>query len=338
MKYSIIIPILILVTLSVALANIEMPVDNELKKEMLPIKIKASDISIKQEIEPEIQAEQEVQPERTLASKSSSKSSLKKKELEQYAGPIEIDFSPETDIQLTTNYHYWPSGILIEILQDEGELEMLNLDVFFNEGYLDMEYEIDDIVGGGYVEMENGTLAYSIYISSKDEEENQYTLFYSILESTISQYEVGDHELYGGIVGIGDSGVDFSTIRMFEEFDSDIFSDTRRHVIYLNEGLFRNPEPGELTVDVTHISTMDGERGIQIHEEQIDLEITEFTRSYCSMMYGMFEIVHNSQPEDTNYDARLDFNEDSEVSLSDFGIFASNEDNELWCAYQLTPF
>jgi hypothetical protein len=56
------------------------------------------------------------------------------------------------------------------------------------------------------------------------------------------------------------------------------------------------------------------------------------------MMYGMFEIVLNSQPGDSNYDARLDFNEDSEVSISDFGIFASNEDNELWCAYQLTPF
>ncbi len=186
--------------------------------------------------------------------------------------------------------------------------------------------------------MENGTLAYSIYISNKDEDDNQYTLFYNILESTIPQYEVGDHELYGGIVGIGDSGVDFSTIRMFEEYEGDIDADTRRHMIYLNEGLFRNPEPGELTVDVTHFSMPYEERGFEIYEEQIGLEIAEFTRSYCSMMYGMFEIVHNSQPEDPNYDARLDFNGDSEVSLSDFGIFASNEENELWCAYQLTPF
>ncbi len=151
MKYSIIIPILILVALSVALANIEMPLENELKKEMLPMKVKPMGTSIEQELKPEISVEQEVQPEMTPTSKSSSKKSLKKKELEQPPEPIAIDFSPETDIQLTTSHHYWPSGILIEILQDEGELEMQLVDVFFNEGYLDMEYEVDDIVGGGYI-------------------------------------------------------------------------------------------------------------------------------------------------------------------------------------------
>jgi hypothetical protein len=256
MKYSIIIPILILVTLSVAFANMGLPINDGLEKEMLPTKMKTLDTPVEQESDSIITLEPQIEKEITITSRPSSKKSFKKEEIEHLPAPIVIDFSPETSLQLTTAYHYWPSGILIEVLQDEGELEMMLMDVFFNEGHLDMVYEINDVVGGGYVEMEEGSLAYTIFISNKDENGSQYTLFYNIIESTIPQYNVGDQELYGGIAETGGS-VDFSTMRMFEEFESNIIADTRRHMIYLNEGLFRNPEPGELLVDVTHFSMMD---------------------------------------------------------------------------------
>ena len=239
------------------------------------------------------------------------------------------DFSPSMDIDFSNHYHYQSTSMGFTLTQDETEKEIKMMSSFFDKGYFDIDrFEADDLIGFGHIEMLNGTITYEITIADKFP--NFYNLHYEVVDSSNPFYSTGTEGPYGMIAKTGDN-MNFSSFKLFEEEDNNNITDTIDHFISLTDGVFRNPEPGMIQVEKTFMS-MDYE----IYTETQKIEITEFTPSYCSLMHGMFEVAHNSELGDDNYDGRLDVYEDDTINIQDLAVFAAHYEDEFCCAYQLT--
>jgi len=240
-------------------------------------------------------------------------------------------FSPNIEMDFSNYYHYQPTAPSFHITQDENEKEMRGMKVLFEKGYLDLDkYEINDILGSGYLETTEGTLIYEIIVSNKYS--STYVLDYKIASSTSPLYNVGDTESFGQLKQGSNENISFSTETMFEDRDSNNVTDTIQHLIFIEDGTFRNLEPGIFEIEKRSMAY-----DYEMYSETENIEIIEFTFSYCSLIHGMFEVAHNSNIGDENYDGRLDFYEDETINIQDLAIFASNYEDEFWCAYQITP-
>jgi len=242
-----------------------------------------------------------------------------------------LTFQPEMNILQFNDYNFQPTQLVMQTTQTDYEKEMWVYASIFSQGYLDLSlYDINDTIGAGYLTLEDNTsIVYDLIVIEKTA--TYYNLDYLITESTNSNYPVGQRELFGSVAQDGNTFI-FNTIRMLEEYDGNENGDTIQHTIVLNHGVFRNLDAGNMTVNSTYIAT-----DLTVHSDIDNIEIVEYTDSYCSMMYGMYQIAFNSEEGDENYDVRLDLNNDGRISISDFAMFASFYEDEFECAYHLFP-
>lgn len=292
---------------------------SSLAQESLETDISEETKSTKPEAEPVI--------ERSLKSNNKKTKSSSRLVLNQGK---DVGFSPNLNIDLSNYYHYQSTSILFYLTPDVEQNEVKTMSSFFNKGFVDLDkYNIDDRLGFGHVETLNGSITYELKVS--DKLSSSYTLSYDIIDSSNPYYPAGGYGVYGMIANTGDN-MNFSAFKLFEDMDDNNITDVTTHFISLDDGLFRNPEPGIIEVENTFTSM-----NYEIYTETQEIEISEFTSSYCSLMHGMFEVSHNSGVGEDNYDERLDLNEDDYVGIQDLAIFAANYEDEFWCAYQITP-
>lgn len=239
---------------------------------------------------------------------------------------LRYDFNPEISVVFTNTYNLQSPTILIQYSQEGVQEDPIGITMEFHSGSIREEvYSMGDVIGEGHATFANGTyyVDYNLLWGRVNGDANQIdmqvtgTNFLPAQRATMT---------IGTIFEMDDSV--FVRLGPLPNFDGNNLTNGLTNSMVIYEGLYWNQAEGEVEIR----STITSELGTIVLRETI-IDINQYGASYCDLMFGDYR--HNEEQIVNGDNGHLDLNEDGLINLSDIVLFATNRNDEQWCAYHI---
>ena len=222
-----------------------------------------------------------------------------------------LDFSPEIDLYLSDYHNLQMPFLSIDYEQEDGETKLDYFETTIEDSYVEFnEFDTGDVIGKGFLKINNDSFDYDIFINDEI-----YGSYYGLSARYDGLFDINEEEM--GYIRFEDDGDVLFNIK-FIDLGKDVSSGYESNLI-VYKGIFRNPSSaGEYPV-YSDIYSIDDD----LFSMEGELNIIDYEFYYCGILEGMLNESLYLQNSTLIYDERLDYTDDSVVSLGDLVIFSS---------------